>query len=154
MKKSKGLFAVIVVVLFAVMGAYAGSGQWSNANVQSPTVCRGGTQNVVNYAISTTAVATACNANLSRVDGFLLNTSTNYLWLSYAVSTSTSTPIPSPSQIDAAHFLLYATGDSYGRDRMWLSHDNHVQQGAIYFTGWDTLTSSHAVGSISFNEWK
>ena len=153
MKRFKELLAALVVVFMSVGIACAGSGQWSPGNIQSPTISTKMNGIIVSLSTSLSAntATTILNANTARVDGYILNVSTAYIEIS-GVSNSTTT-------IDAGYSLLYPAGDTYNRDRIYLSHDNRIYQGPIYGIGMEgssgTLTTTRSgVGKIVTQEWK
>jgi hypothetical protein len=145
MKMSKMFLEVALVVgLFAGV-SFAGAGQWSNENAVAPTICKSGTTSTVTVATTAGVTAVAFNANAARCAGMVLNNTTGYVYCSFT-STIAAT-------IDGAYFLLYPTGDSYQRDRLFLNQVGVVYQGPMYFEDKD-VTGAKGYGSITYYEWK
>jgi hypothetical protein len=148
MKSSKMLmYAVVVAVMFA-LGApvFAASG-----NTSSLAFSASGSERTTSAAVAAGSLATALPANVSRVNGYILNTSTCYLRCAFETTSSTGT---TQQAIDAHYFYLFPTGDTYGRDRISLLQNNVVYIGAIYYYGVRTDLSTKDYGTATAYEWK
>ena len=139
------LLAVALAVALAVPSFAQG---FSADNKPTPIFCDSGSQNVVAAAATAGTVGTAFSANPARLDGELINNSTNYLMCSLTSGTTTG--------IAASYFVLYPTEDSYARDRYELKRNDNVYRGALYFIAVETpgSISTKGYGKVSFWEWK
>ena len=149
MKSSKMLMLLVSsAVLFALsVPVFAASGGPSSI---WPIICAG-SERTTTVANTADICATALPANISRVDGYILNTSSSYLRCAFETTKTTGTCC---TDIDKHYFYLYPSGDSYGRDRLWLSHDNKVYAGAVYFYGLYVDLATKAAASCTAYEWK
>lgn len=133
---------VLAVVASLFVGSVAFGAELGTAAVRSTT----GSTKYVTVSGAAGTVGTILTANLSRVGGYVVNTSTNYLHVSLTASTTTG--------IEAGYALVYPTADSYGRDRINLNSWPIVYQGAMYFTAYESPTATKGAGSMSAIEFK
>ena len=113
---------LLAVMLLAVTVSFAaGINTLSPASTQKPVIATSLTGNTVSLTYGTTTQILYGNANVAG--GYVLNVSTAYIELS-SVITSTTT-------MDAGYFLLYPSGDTYQRDRLYLNQWPIVYQGAL-----------------------
>lgn len=135
---------VLSIATFASISYSAQIG--STANRQCPIFCATGSAATSSVAVTAGVASTACVSNAARIDGYIMNTSTNYLKCSFNSSTTTG--------IDNGYYLIYPAGDAYGRDRLRFKNDGVTYTGGLWYYAVETGLSTKGAGSATFFEWK
>jgi hypothetical protein len=139
----KVLLVVVGVVMLVVGTSMAAS--FSPDGRISPIFCgAGNAKTVSSNGLTAFTSGTAFSANPARLDGYVVNASSNYLYCSF---TSTS---PTTSN----GFLLYPAGSTSGASGFYLKHETNVYTGAMYFCGYETDLTTRGASKMSFYEWK
>ena len=146
MKGFKVLLGVGLVLMFSMV-SFAGEPGHS-ANKPCPIWCDGGSQGVVAVSKASSTTAVGFSANPQRLDGELINLSTNYLRCYLGTGTTTAV-------LAADYFIIYPAGDTYNRDRFRLKQNDNVYRGALTFYGYSAVSAgTKEEGKISFWEWE